>query len=211
MNTVSEGVIKFNLDHEPGAVLANKLCYELRAWFLVCHRLDLLGQHPDRYEGYAFGNLSRRWQDGFVITCTQTSGKSALAAEDFAWVKSFDLAANRLRAAGPCKASSEAMTHGMIYAALPWVEAVFHAHTPVIWQQAQRMGIPVTDPAVEYGTPEMAWAVESLLAEQKNTTAGIFSMGGHEDGVISYGATVEAAGLLMIETLVKSHAAVLDE
>ena len=203
MNRPSEGVIKFALQHRTAPALPAQATRELRAWFLICRQTGLLGQDARRYDGWAYGNLSRRWAAGFVITCTQTSGQQALTNEDFALVESFDILRNSLSAHGPCQASSEAMTHGIIYRTLPRVGAVFHAHSPEIWQHAAELNLAVTDPDAEYGTPEMAGEVKKLLQRQ-DQPAGIFSMGGHEDGIVSYAPDAEQAGLLMIQTLARA-------
>ncbi len=201
MNPLSEGVIKFHLTHEEGPALPEEISAELRAWFVILRKLALLGQDPDRYLGYAYGNLSVRTKDGFVITCTQTSGKSTLTQEDFARVTAFHIQDNRLISEGPCPPSSEAMTHGAVYQALPQAGAVFHVHSPQIWQNAKALGLPETDAAIEYGTPEMAEAVINLL---RNNPAGVFSMGGHEDGIVAWGKNAAEAGCRLLKGLARA-------
>ncbi len=201
MNQPSEGVIKFHLAHEHGPALPEEITAELRAWFVILRKLELLGRDPGRYLGYAYGNLSVRTAGGFVITCTQTSGRNELGLEDFARVRDFDSRGNRLASEGPCPPSSEAMTHGAVYQALPRAGAVFHVHSPQIWQKAKALGLPETDAAIEYGTPEMAEAVISLL---RNTPAGVFSMGGHEDGIVAWGKDAAEAGCRLLESLARA-------
>lgn len=201
-----DGVIRYQQDWRETEALAPHLSAELRAWFRICHQTGLLGQSAERYEGAAWGNLSLRLSQGFLITCTQTSALPELGAEHFARVLDFDAAQNHLVAEGPCKASSEAMTHGIIYRKLPQVNAIFHAHSPAIWRNAAQLGLAITDPAAEYGTPEMTYAVEHLLGQAGWENSGIFTMGGHKDGVISYGVNTEQAGCLMLATLARALA-----
>jgi len=196
MNHSAEGVIRFDLTHTKTPALPVEDTAGLRAWFSILRRLELLGQDPGRYLGYAYGNISTRTEGGFVISCTQTSGKTTLQREDFALVTDFDTHSNLLVSEGPCPPSSEAMTHGAVYQAIPQAGAVFHIHSPVIWQQAKALGLPETDPAIEYGTPEMAEAVSALL--KGNTPDRVFSMGGHEDGIIAWGASPQEAGFSLI-------------
>ena len=203
MNHSAEGVIRFDLTHTKPPALPVEDTAGLRAWFTILRQLELLGQDPGRYLGYAYGNISTRTEDGFVISCTQTSGKTALQQEDFALVTGFDTPSNRLVSEGPCPPSSEAMTHGAVYQALPRTGAVFHVHSPIIWRQARALALPETDPSIEYGTPEMAEAVSALLEE--NTPDRIFSMGGHEDGIIACAGNTEKAGTLLIKTLAAAY------
>jgi ribulose-5-phosphate 4-epimerase/fuculose-1-phosphate aldolase len=203
MNHSAEGVIKFDLEHTDAPALPVEETAELRAWFPILRQTGLVGQEANRYLGFAYGNISRRTTEGFIISCTQTSGKQALLPQDFSLVTGFDINANHLRSKGPCSPSSEAMTHGAVYSALPEVGAVFHAHSPVIWNHAQPLALPETAPDVEYGTPEMAEAVRQLLV--KNPKTRLFSMGGHVDGIIAWGHTPEEAGLTLLKTLARAY------
>jgi hypothetical protein len=63
------------------------------------------------------------------------------------------------------------------------------------------LGIPITDPLIPYGTPEMAAAVAHLYATTDMAQRGIFSMGGHEDGIFAFGETAEVAGDVLLATL----------
>ncbi len=204
MTKETEGVIKFRLDHRPGPAPEATLTAPLRAWFRVLRRLELLGQRPDRYLGYAYGNLSRRDGSGFLVTCTQTSGQERLEPDQFSRVEAWNIAANRLRASGPCKPSSEALTHAIVYQRIPAARFVFHVHSPEIWRNMEALALPVTDPTAEYGTPEMAAATEAVLAGMGLPASGALGMGGHEDGILSWGETAEEAGGLLVSLLARA-------
>jgi hypothetical protein len=167
--------------------------------------LGLIGRDPGLYDGYAYGNISVRAGRGFVISGTQTGGKATLTAEDLAWVQDVDPARNRLRATGPVRPSSEAMTHGQIYLTLPAAAAVIHAHSAMIWRRATALGLPLTAPEAGYGTPAMAAEVGRLLATATSDSGG-FAMGGHEDGVAVYAADMDTAGGLMLDLLARASA-----
>ena len=203
--TDTEGVIQYRLDHRDGG-LPRQADYEgLFDWFARCRQQGLLGRDPQRYDGYAYGNISVRATTGFVISGTQTGGQSRLGQNDLAWVTRFDSAANTLTAQGPSRPSSEAMTHGEVYAELPAVGAVIHAHSPAIWGKAAALCLPVTDTGASYGTPAMAQEVRRLLRAAPR--AGVIAMGGHEDGVIAYAATMPEAGRLLLDALARAGAA----
>ena len=78
-----------------------------------------------------------------------------------------------------------------------------HAHSPEIWHNAAALGVPMTAD-VPYGTPEMAAEVRRLFVESDLAQKRIFGMAGHEDGVVTYGATAEAAGFAMLTYLVRA-------
>lgn len=203
--TDSEGVIQYRLDHHDGELPAEADYEGLFDWFARCRQRDLLGRDPLRYGGYAYGNISvRAASGGFVISGTQTGGKPSLGRDDLAWVRHFDSAANTLTAQGPARPSSEAMTHGEVYATLASIGAVIHAHSPAIWDTATDLGLPVTDAAASYGTPAMAREVRRLL--RATPQAGVIAMGGHEDGVIAYAATMPEAGALLLDALARAAA-----
>lgn len=204
MKQAGEGVIKFRLDHEAGTAPPGRLTASLRGWFRILRKLELVGRRPDRYLGYAYGNLSRRTDDGLLVTCTQTSGLDALDEEHFTRVTEWDLAANRLRSTGPCRPSSETLTHAMIYEAVAQARWVFHAHAPEIWERSGELEIPVTDPRAEYGTPEMARAVAETLKAMGHPASGVLSMGGHEDGIVAWGTSAEEAGCGLLDALAKA-------
>jgi ribulose-5-phosphate 4-epimerase/fuculose-1-phosphate aldolase len=205
--TDTEGVIRYRLDHRPGPLPAGVELDGLLRWFGRCREQGLIGRDPARYDGLAYGNISVRAARGFVISGTQTGGRPALGPHDLAWVEDLDAAANRLRASGPARPSSEAMTHGQVYRALASVNAVIHVHSPLIWRRARALGLPVTAAAAAYGTPAMAAEVRRLLQRRDAADAGVLAMGGHQDGVLAYAPDMDAAGELLLATLARAQAA----
>ena len=205
----TEGVIKFNLTFEEvpsarlEAVVDKMDLAALTAWRSVLKDLELLGQTPGRYDGYGFGNVSLRQADGFVISGTQTGGLDVVTLEDYAFCSHWDLSKNAVSARGAVKPSSESLSHASIYDAQPDTVCALHVHSPEIWQTAAELGVPITDPAVAYGTPEMAREVARLLTVMPSP--GLFAMGGHEDGVFTFGASLSSAGALMIQALANAR------
>jgi L-ribulose-5-phosphate 4-epimerase len=206
---MEEGVIKFKLDFSMAGPVDLQPLAELNQWRTILWQQALIGQDPARYEGYGFGNVSQRIGDDdavrgkrcFVISGTQTGHLPELDNTHYTVVKSYDAASNAVSAAGPIKPSSESLTHGMIYDLDNAIRIVLHVHSPDIWLAADSLGIPVTDSAVPYGTPQMAAEVQRLFKETDVYEQKIFSMGGHEDGVVSFGTTAEEAGEILLRTL----------
>ncbi len=206
---MEEGVIKFRLQFSEAGPVDMEPLAELNRWRTVLWQQALIGQDPARYEGFGFGNVSQRTgadnaacgKRCFIISGTQTGHLSELDSNHYTLVKSYDAASNAVSAAGPIKPSSESLTHGMIYDLDDEIRIVLHVHSPDIWLAADRLDIPVTDSTVAYGTPQMATEVQRLFNETDVREHKIFSMGGHEDGVISFGTSAEEAGKILLRTL----------
>lgn len=197
-----EGVIKFRLDFTEAPPLPAEELAELQTWRAILYHHRLIGQDPARYDGYGYGNLSRRLPPddapphhrAFVISGSQTGDLPELGPEHYAVVEACFSNENRIVARGPIRPSSESLTHGAVYDLDPAIRCVLHVHSPEIWQHAARLGLPITEASVPYGSPEMADEVARLYAETDLRTRGIFSMGGHEDGIVAFGPTTQAAG-----------------
>lgn len=213
-----EGVIKFEVDHREQPLdprsLGDLAC-RLIAWREIMALTGLVGRDPGRYEGAGFGNVSARLgppadslgRRAFLITGTQTAGKRTLGLADFAVVQRYDFKANRVESRGLVRPSSESMTHAALYDAGPQIRCVLHAHTPTIWKQARELRLPTTDPAVPYGTPEMASEVKRLYRETALSERRILAMGGHTDGIIVFGRSAEEAGQVLLGWLARAYEA----
>lgn len=195
-----EGVIKFSLDYTPtdtDLIEAFNHFSTLNQCRGALWRLGVLGQDDSRYGGLGYGNVSLRvaspdFPNAFLITGTQTGHLPRLSAQHYALATGFDLQRHSLRAQGPCKPSSEAMTHASLYHKLPHIQAVIHGHSPAIWQNTQRLGLAYTSTNVPYGTPEMAQAMQDLL-DTGEPPRNTIVMLGHEDGFITWGDDMDNA------------------
>ena len=196
VNSEREGVIKFSLEYRETQSVEFRDLEALEQCRQRFRAMGLIGGNdPQRYDGLGFGNISHRLapgSDAFVISGTQTGHLASMGAECYALVTGCDPARNRLVAEGAVKPSSEAMTHAVIYRQLPRVQAVIHVHSPQIWRHAGELGLPETAREGPYGTPDMATEMQRLIASGMGTWHTI-SMAGHEDGVITWGETLEAA------------------
>jgi len=182
-----EGVIKFNCNWIKGDAPAAP---ELNSWREQLYARKLIGVTPN---GIGYGNMSIRHHK-FIITGSQTGHLEKLGPEHYALVTEYDFEENSLTAIGHVKASSESLTHAMIYECCPGVNAVFHVHDEALWKKLLSTS-DSTAATIPYGTPEMAWEIQRLLREHD---IKIFAMGGHEDGVIAFGETAHMAGELLI-------------
>ncbi len=199
-----EGVIKYQLEHTQQSVSHLLSLTEINAWRTISVRLDLIGQTPERYDNIGFGNISQRispHSDQFIISGTQTGHIEHLSPEHYCLIVKAEPHKNRLQSCGLCKPSSESLTHASIYAQDTAIQAVIHAHSPEIWKHTVALGLPHTSADVPYGTVEMATAVEQLFQSGNLSQTSIFTMLGHEDGVVAFGTNMRAAAWELINCL----------
>jgi L-ribulose-5-phosphate 4-epimerase len=111
---------------------------------------------------------------------------------------------NRLESCGLCKPSSESLTHASVYAQDNAIQAVIHAHNPEIWKHTVALNLPHTTADIPYGTVEMATAVEQLFQSGKLAEISLFTMLGHEDGVVAFGRNMEEAAWELISHLARA-------
>lgn len=201
-----EGIIKYDLQYTPSGPLQESAVEEIGFWRQEMVKAKMIGQDPQRYGGYGFGNIScrlqaktgRRHGRRFVITGSQTGHKKVLTAMDYSTVDNWDVSRNRIVASGPVRPSSESLTHAVLYGLGHDIRWVIHVHSPELWGTADRLDIPTTRPSVAYGSVDMAREVERLFTDTPVAERRIFAMGGHEDGLVAFGQTaMEAAGAIM--------------
>lgn len=193
--TEQEGVIKFQLDFSRQAALKAADVAQISSWRTIMLQLGMLGQTPQRYDNYGFGNISQRYgsNDQFIISGTQTGGITQMTAADYALVTLCQPEHNRIVAVGETKPSSEAMTHGQLYQLSADINFVIHAHCPQIWQIASALQLAQTRAEVPYGTVAMADEVARLFCQTDVLSQGLFTMAGHEDGVVAFGQSAQQA------------------
>jgi len=205
--TEQEGVIKYRLDHHFMPLGSSIDIQTINAWRCLLNKLALIGQDPARYQGLGFGNISQRLQEGnnrFLITGTQTGRLAYLKREHFAMIKSANPKQNALESCGVSQPSSEALTHASIYQLDHTVHAVIHVHSPDIWRNTLKLNIPHTGAEVAYGSVKMTEAVEQLFLSGALKSYRIFSMLGHEDGIVTFGASLPEAAQTLITHLVEA-------
>jgi hypothetical protein len=64
--------------------------------------------------------------------------------------------------------------------------------------------VPTTPGKVEYGTPEMAYAVQRLFDHTDVRKKKIFVMAGHEGGVVAFGRDLRSAFAQMTKDRIKN-------
>ncbi len=195
---IDEGYIKFNCYWEKAPVFQDIDIAALNLWRTKLYDLDLVGAYAN---GIGLGNVSQRLDGNqFMISGTATGNLKELDASHYALVTNFDIDKNKVFCRGLTKASSESMSHAVIYQALPKVTAVFHVHHRKMWQYYLHK-VPTTLESAAYGTPKMAYEILRLLKESSILETRFFTMAGHEEGIIAFGETLKDTGKTIIDRL----------
>lgn len=193
-----EGVIKFNCTWIKEKPIGIQWIEELNAWRQKMYEQYLIGATTD---GVGYGNISIRFgKDSFLISGSGTGKIKHLTAEHYTKVTEYDIDANTLTAVGPIIASSESLTHAMIYACNKNINAVIHVHHFQLWKKLLQT-FPSSRKDVAYGTVAMAKEIQRLFAENKIDEHKLFAMGGHEEGIIAFGKNLQEAGEILLDQL----------
>ena len=203
----AEGVIKYQLEFIPAAAITENLT-ELNVWRSILYGLGLIGQDASLYEGYGFGNLSRRSHindQHFYISASQTGQLPVLQPAHYCCIQNADIAQNSVQASGLLKPSSEALTHAMFYQLDSSVRCVIHVHSSRLWHFGLQHDYPYTAKTIEYGTTGMAHEVRRLYQSSGLAKSRTLVMAGHTDGVICFGDSIDQAGLALVQLWVQSN------
>lgn len=199
---MDEGYIKFQADWKQTPHIKTKDIIQLNYWRNEMYQQNWIGAYEN---GIGFGNISERWKntDHFIISGSATGNFPVLTADHYALVTEVNIKENRLYCEGATIASSESMSHAVIFDALPWVNAVIHLHDLENWEKLL-YHLPTTPKEIPYGSCEMAYAIQDLI---KNTTLAeqkIFIMAGHIEGIFAFGKDMKEASEVIFAHLEKN-------
>jgi ribulose-5-phosphate 4-epimerase/fuculose-1-phosphate aldolase len=192
MNIKEEGYIKFNLNWTEKAFEFKECDFlEINSCRKKLYKQDLIGAYPN---GIGYGNISiRQNSNEFIISGSATGNFKNLLKEHYSLITDYNISKNSVHCKGLSKASSESLTHAAIYETNIAVNAVIHIHHEGMWTKYIN-DLPATDIKAEFGTPEIAQEIQKLT----NLSSGIIVMGGHPEGIITYGKSlVEAEEILL--------------
>jgi len=188
--------VKFTCEHAATELSPFGGFAELNAYRRKLVQLRLIGVDAN---GIGFGNLSIR--DGatnnFYITGSATGGIPELTLADCARVVAYDFKRNWLRCEGSAIASSESLTHAVVYESDAKAGSIIHCHDSKLWAALLNQA-PTSSKAVEYGTPEMAYQVTRLFRRTNVQDRKILVMAGHEGGIVAFGRDLEEAFAILM-------------
>ena len=194
---MEEGYIKFKARWEKSPALPIRFINQLNHWRQVLYQMKLIGAYAN---GVGFGNISQRFgkSDHFIISGSGTGNLERLTADHYSLVTHFDIEHNMLECRGPVIASSESMSHGIIYRECKSVKGIIHVHHKYMWQRLVH-DVPTTSKKAGYGTPEMAYEITRLFADTDLMKKRIIVMEGHEEGIFTFGDSLDEAGDILMK------------
>jgi ribulose-5-phosphate 4-epimerase/fuculose-1-phosphate aldolase len=193
----SEGYIKFNCNRNEGKIhIPKNVFLSLSKWRQIMHENGLIGVYSN---GIGYGNISVRADSAsFYISGTATGSLTSLEEKHYALVNSWSFGENSLKCTGMLNASAESLSHAAIYETLPHVGAVIHIHHKGMWDKYIN-SLPTTSYEVTYGSPEMAVEIQQITGKIKPHQENLLVMGGHEEGLIAWGETLDDAGEMILK------------
>jgi len=186
-----EGYIKFNCIWEQKEIQIEQNIFEqLENARTKLYELGLIGMYPD---GIGFGNISVKSDksSSFIITGSATGHLTKLKSSHYALVTGYNFLQNTISCTGQTKASAESLSHAVVYESVPEVGAVVHVHCLWLWEKLLN-NYPTTSREIEYGTPEMAVAIQRLISWMKKDEK-LIVMGGHREGILVFGNNLSEA------------------
>ena len=195
---VDEGVIKYTCHWQQGPALATQPVAEVIRWRDRLWQQGQIGAYPD---GVGYGNISLRLSPrSFIVSGSQTGHLALTHPDHYTLVNGWDIDRNTLNCTGPVRASSESLTHAALYQYSEDIQAIIHVHNFDLWQRYQNH-LPTTAATVPYGTPAMAYEMWRLMDGSDLPEKHILIMAGHEEGVLTFGATLAAAAAVLEQYL----------
>ncbi len=191
LRMIDEGYIKFSIERIDGD--DPEFHDELVKLNGIRTKLFHMGLIGILDNGIGFGNVSIRDESRgglFVISGSGTGGQEVLENSEYCTVLSTNVAENSLVCTGNVNASSESMSHAVVYEANDNVMCVIHVHNLSMFDYMLENSYPQTPVTAAYGTPEIAFSLKEKVMEV-GSDHGIVVMAGHQDGVIAYGPGVE--------------------
>lgn len=186
---MTEGYIKFDCDWQKEEFpFSGDDLRQLETARTKLYKSGLIGMYPD---GIGFGNISAKSGEStsFIITGSATGKFEKLDQSHYSLVSRYDFEKNSITCSGLTKASAESLTHAAVYESLPEIGAVIHVHCLWLWEKLLNI-YPTTSAEIEYGTPEMAFAVGKLASEINGRKVKVIVMGGHREGILAFGSNL---------------------
>jgi len=193
-----DGYIKFQCDLEKtGVKIPDEIFKEINKWREKMYSLNLIGAYEN---GVGFGNISVKipGTSMFYVSGSATGNFKTTGPEHYVLVTAYNFNRNSLKCSGPLPASSESLSHAAMYEADERIRAVIHIHHLGMWEKGINK-YPTTNPEYSFGTPEIALDIAGLLKDETTRENGIIIMGGHKEGILFFGKSLEETGKISLK------------
>jgi len=191
---LTEKRVKFKTVFISDEVPDEKEVEQLKYWCNQFHKNNLTLP----LDGVSTGNLSCRLEDEFIITGSMLKTKENLSNEYFVRISSYDVHKNTFYVEGKMEPSCESIMHNLIYNTNSEINAIFHGHSKLIMNNAEKLKLPVTENEEPPGTIELA---NEVLDTLENNNIIVIKNG----GFVTLGRTMKEAGELALSTLKKAQ------
>lgn len=180
-----EGTIKFNAYWEEAAAFPKEI---MEAMIRTRQKMFAKGYIGEYAPGLGYGNISMRYGASaqFLISGAKTGRLPEALPEHFTQITEVYPDRNEVHCQGPIIASSETMSHAMIYHCAPAAQVAIHLHDAAAWQRLLHR-VPTTDASAEYGSVEMSASIEQLFQDTNLSEQKLFVMEGHPEGIFVFG------------------------
>jgi ribulose-5-phosphate 4-epimerase/fuculose-1-phosphate aldolase len=188
---MTEGTIKFNAHWEQAPAVPKEILEEMMATRQQMFAKGYIGEYAP---GLGYGNISMRYGSGsqFLISGAKTGRLPEALPEHFTHITEVYPLCNEVHCRGPVIASSETMSHAMIYQCEPSAQVAIHLHEATAWERLLHQ-VPTTDASAEYGSVEMSASIEQLFQDSDLSKQKIFVMEGHPEGIFVFGTSFAEA------------------
>lgn len=195
---MDEGFIKFNCNWIKTDPLPYEQINEINTFRNKLFQAGLIGAYEN---GIGYGNISiRHEKKSFIISGSMTGKWEQLNENHYVLVNEYCFKNNSLTCKGPIKASSESLSHAMVYECSSEINAVIHIHNLNLWKKLLHK-MPTTQETISFGTPEIAFEIKRLFRENNVQQEKIIVMGGHKEGIITFGKDLPEAYNVLLEKL----------
>lgn len=186
-----EGTIKFKAYWEEAPALAVDSLAEM---IQARQKMFAKGYIGEYAPGLGYGNISMRFGKGaqFLISGAKTGRLPEALPGHFTHITEVYPERNEVHCRGPVIASSETMSHAMIYQCAPHAQVAIHLHDAEAWERLLHR-VPTTDASAEYGSVEMSASIEQLFQNTDLRKTKIFVMEGHPEGIFVFGTSFTEA------------------
>lgn len=193
-----EGYTKYNCIFKKTKPVNKDKIKTLNKYRQKLYELKLIGAYENKV---GYGNVSIKDKKNIIISGSTTGNYKKLNENHYSIITNYNIKKNQLECRGNIKASSESLTHAAIYECSPNIGAVIHIHNLKMWEK-HKDKLPTTSEFATYGTPELAIEIQRLFYHDKFKEKQIAVLGGHKQGLIAYGKTIEEAYKIILEHVI---------
>lgn len=189
---------KFNLKFSPALHEDNYL--SLEKWRIILYRMGTIGEYKSNSVSY--GDLSKRilvGENQFIISGNETGKYANLDGSQYSRVLKCDLKKLNIDASGPIAPSNNSYLHYVLYESCPQINFIFQIDHQGLAEYLEKQNFDSLEIGPDF--EQLKQDVQSTIGEKPS---GIMLVKSEPHQIITFGATAEIAGKMILETLKES-------